>query len=81
MQGDIRGLGALLFDDGEWGVLVLLAPGVPNAGEDAPNLQEVDGIQKVLNGIGVNYMHRNENLIRDSAIEERRVAVLLEVSV
>lgn len=59
-DGDIRGLGALLFDD------------------DAPNLQEVDGIQKVLNGIGVNYMHRNENLIRDSAIEERRVAVLLE---
>ena len=47
--------------------------------EDMPDLEEGNEIQKILNGIGVNYMHRNDNLIQDSVIEERRVEALLEV--
>ncbi|KAJ3486416.1 hypothetical protein NLI96_g4253 [Meripilus lineatus] len=46
--------------------------------EDTPDLEEGNEIQKILNGIGVNYMHRNDNLIQDSVIEERRVEALLE---
>ena len=38
-----------------------------------------DDVHKILNDIGVGYTHRNEQLIKNNAIEERRVRALLEV--
>ncbi|KAI0789173.1 P-loop containing nucleoside triphosphate hydrolase protein [Abortiporus biennis] len=60
-MGDLRGLGALLFDDS--------TPEIP---------QEETDIQKILNGVGVNYTHRNENLIKDNAVEEQRIEKALQ---
>ncbi|KAF8890663.1 P-loop containing nucleoside triphosphate hydrolase protein [Infundibulicybe gibba] len=55
-DGNLRGLGALLFDD---------AP--PLAGT-----REQDVIQKTLNAIGVQYSHLNDEILMPSRIEEER---------
>ena len=52
---------------------------IVNAEVGTPELEDGNEIQKILNGIGVDYMHRNDNLIQNSIIEERRVEALLEV--
>ncbi|OBZ74648.1 DNA excision repair protein ERCC-6-like 2 [Grifola frondosa] len=60
--GDLRGLGALLFDD-----------------ETAPKIEkENDDIQKTLNDVGIQYTHRNQDLIAENVIEGQRMQILLE---
>ncbi|KAG6907722.1 hypothetical protein DXG01_007635 [Tephrocybe rancida] len=54
--GNLRGLGALLFDD---------AP--PSA-----ETREQDAIQKTLSAIGVKYSHHNDQVLAPSRIEEER---------
>ena len=45
-----------------------------------PELQEeATDIQKLLGEVGVGYTHRNDELIKDNAIEEMRMEALLEV--
>ncbi|OCH88939.1 hypothetical protein OBBRIDRAFT_779245 [Obba rivulosa] len=59
--GDLRGLGALLFDD------------------EAPKIKSKDSeIQKTLNAIGVDYSHRNEDLITESTIEGQRIRLKMQ---
>ncbi|PSS30856.1 hypothetical protein PHLCEN_2v2583 [Hermanssonia centrifuga] len=59
--GDLRGLGALLFDD-----------------EVAPKVERESDIQKTLNDIGVNYTHRNEDLIVENVIEGQRIKAMIK---
>ncbi|KAG6890202.1 hypothetical protein C0995_010213 [Termitomyces sp. Mi166 len=54
--GNMRGLGALLFDDA-----------LPTS-----ESREQDAIQKTLNSIGVKYSHHNDQIIAPSRIEEER---------
>ncbi|KAI0717768.1 P-loop containing nucleoside triphosphate hydrolase protein [Cerioporus squamosus] len=58
---ELRGLGALLFDDE--------TPEV----KDEPN-----DVEKTLRALGVQYTHRNDDLIAESTIEAQRVRKLLE---
>ena len=65
-QGELRGLGALLFDDD--------TPPVPAATNG-----DHDEISKTLKDIGVTYTHRNESLVAENPIEGERMKVLVEV--
>ncbi|KAF8154005.1 P-loop containing nucleoside triphosphate hydrolase protein [Crassisporium funariophilum] len=56
-EGNLKGLGALLFDD---------AP-PPSTGS-----KEQDAIQKTLNAIGVTYSHMNDDILVPSRIEAER---------
>ncbi|KAI0742679.1 P-loop containing nucleoside triphosphate hydrolase protein [Daedaleopsis nitida] len=58
---DLRGLGALMFDDAN-----------PEVKEE-PN-----DVEKTLSALGVQYTHRNDDLIAESTIEGQRVQKLLE---
>ncbi|KAH9922295.1 P-loop containing nucleoside triphosphate hydrolase protein [Epithele typhae] len=60
---DLRGLGALLFDDS--------AP-------DAAGAHEPDDIERTLGALGVQYTHRNDDLIAENAIEGERMRKLIE---
>ncbi|KAF5375367.1 hypothetical protein D9615_008005 [Tricholomella constricta] len=60
--GNLRGLGALLFDD---------AP--PSA-----ETREQDAIQKTLSAIGVKYSHHNDQVLVPSRIEEERTKKTLQ---
>ncbi|KAG5638943.1 hypothetical protein H0H81_008443 [Sphagnurus paluster] len=62
VQGNLRGLGALLFDD------------APPPSE----VREKDEIQKTLNAIGVKYSHHNDQVLVPSRIEEERAKKTLE---
>ena len=78
-QGNLRGLGALLFDDGktrkhsihrfilDWNSLA------PPASER----REQDAIHKTLNAIGVMYSHHNDEILMPSRIEEERSKKML----
>ena len=46
---------------------------------DTPEVDGETDIQKALADIGVNYTHRNEDLIAENAIEKKRVEVIKEV--
>ncbi|KAG6830528.1 hypothetical protein H0H92_000200 [Tricholoma furcatifolium] len=59
--GNMKGLGALLFSD------------APPVSEN----REQDGIQKILNSIGVKYSHHNDQIIAPSRIEEERTKKIL----
>ncbi|KAM5538879.1 hypothetical protein V8D89_007601 [Ganoderma adspersum] len=58
---DLRGLGALLFDDA-----------APEAN------QEPNDIEKTLCALGIEYTHRNDDLIAESAIEGQRIQKLIQ---
>ncbi|RDB19634.1 DNA excision repair protein ERCC-6-like 2 [Hypsizygus marmoreus] len=61
-DGNLRGLGALLFDD---------APPIAER-------REQDVIQKTLNAIGVKYSHHNDEILVPSRIEEERTKKTLK---
>ncbi|THH28182.1 hypothetical protein EUX98_g6002 [Antrodiella citrinella] len=46
--------------------------------DDAPPVEKASDIQKLLSDAGIGYTHRNDQLIRDNAIEELRMAALIE---
>ena len=46
---------------------------------DAPELEKETGIQKALSNIGVQYTHRNEDLIAENVFEGQRLEALKEV--
>ncbi|RDX43671.1 hypothetical protein OH76DRAFT_1544375 [Lentinus brumalis] len=58
---ELRGLGALLFDD------------------DTPKVKEEQNeVEKTLSALGVQYSHRNDDLIAENTIEVQRMKKLLE---
>ncbi|EDR09438.1 RAD26-like SNF2 family DNA-dependent ATPase [Laccaria bicolor S238N-H82] len=78
-QGNLRGLGALLFDDGRNGPYIvvvhhLLCITAPPPAEP----REQDVIQKTLNAIGVTYSHLNDEILVPSRIEEERTKQTLK---
>ncbi len=46
-----------------------------------PELGKETEIQKELSDIGVNYLHRNEDLIAENVIEARRLEAIIKVNV
>jgi hypothetical protein len=80
-QGNLRGLGALLFDDGMHPTSHGLSCNLtPTSLEPPPSqVQEENVIQKTLNAIGVTYSHRNDEVLVPSRIEEERTRNTLRV--
>ena len=77
---DLRGLGALLFDDGVSFLLLKRyhsRSGFPLAAPEVKH--EPNDVEKTLSALGVQYTHRNDDLIAENAIEGQRMRRLLEV--
>ncbi|KAG6374054.1 P-loop containing nucleoside triphosphate hydrolase protein [Boletus reticuloceps] len=71
---DLRGLTALLFDDGkcQWIVYQFIGKIDEVFASDPPDVPEENGIQKALGAIGVKYSHRNDDVLLPSRVEEER---------
>ena len=79
-QGSLRGLGALLFDDGKYvfHLVCLLRLSVDCMIAPPPTeSREQDVIQKTLNAVGVMYSHHNDEILVPSRIEEERTKKML----
>lgn len=80
-QADLRGLSALLFDDGE----LRLEPACEKTDlcifKEPPEVTDDNDIHKTLSAIGVKYSHRNDDVLLPSRIEEERSRTALKVSV
>ncbi len=74
----MRGLETLLLDDSKQyphvlsHVVIRIDTGPPDAGQ--PN-----DLQHILESAGIDYSHRNERLIQNNVIEERKVNFLIKV--
>lgn len=81
LQGGMRGLGALLFNDGKFispDLINHLMEGYISA--PPTEQREQDVIQQTLNSIGVKYSHLNHDILVPSRIEEERTKTTLRVS-
>jgi hypothetical protein len=80
-QAELRGLSALLFDDGK----LQLQPACEKTDscilKDPPEVTDDNDIHKTLSAIGVKYSHRNDDVLLPSRIEEERSRTALKVSV
>jgi DNA excision repair protein ERCC-6-like 2 len=72
----LKGLGALLFDDGELSFRRLnptfIDAGFSSLDPPEETHQEEDEITKTLNTLGVKYTHHNDHILQPSRIEEER---------
>lgn len=78
-QADLRGLTALLFDDGKRRVFLLFERLTRRSRPDLPDVPEENDIQRALGAIGVKYSHRNDDVLLPSRIEEERSRNALKV--